>query len=551
MDPLEASHNPVDAFGVFKFDLNVGQTCEFVFPHDSFHSTDLKTISMLSFPDSQSLGLSGTFDCVYCFSYCIKGEIGLQCETRPALTVSVGQKHVQCYVYFRQMEDAANARGYYQKSFVLISSSSRLYETADELLALVRSIGNKFYIAEESGCGREVLIDTYSHLDQNNLLRLGSSISEVGTSLTSLSSRSLELSGDPLSPSHGAFALESIYLLIQGLWHIWEAILLGLPVLVYCPGRADLCSRTVLSLKSLIAPLEYVGDIRPFLSIFDPDYDSFRSTSLHGCIVGVTSPMACQQLSDSFRIILTFNYSDELSVLDQSKFVQVAESGNGRMYVAESITSVSSGTRTRMSSLAARFSLTVGASTPQSYRLVVPPDIENVCNKFVSSSDRINRALISRYFAVLTRDFIMPFIEYIETDSATLNNDMFRETPTVPLFVPNNFLSSVSVGIGRHLSVISTEKLRSLYSAFIRTATFNHWLSVNQKHAIRESVIAHAQLICNRMTEDKVLWMSANEKQRAGDRISSIMEELHSRVGGAKACDLQEKLSQLSQFINS
>jgi hypothetical protein len=204
-----------------------------------------------------------------------------------------------------------------------------------------------------------------------------------------------------------------------------------------------------------------------------------------------------------------------------------------------------------MSSLAARFSLVGGPITSQSYRLVVPPDIENVCNKFVSSSDRINRALITRYFAVLTRDFIMPFIEYIETDSATLNNDIFRETPTVPLFVPNKFLSSVSVGVGRHLSVISTEKLRSLYSCFVRTPTFNHWLCVNQKHAMRESLIAHAQLICTRVTEDKIMWMSANEKQRAGDRISCIMEELRARVGGSKSSELHDKLSQLSQFINS
>jgi hypothetical protein len=549
MDKLETGIKVVDAFGVFRFDLNEGQTCEFVYPHDGLPPDDLKTISMLSFPDSQSISQSGEVDCVYTFCYRVGSSSKTPMSTGSSSSPLSEESFVQCYVYFRQVEDATNARGYYQKSFVLISSSSRLFSNADDLIGLVRRVGNKFYMAEETGCSREVLIDTFHHVEASGLYRLRTSSSDIGTGLTPLSTRSLELSGSPLSPSHSAFALESIYLLIEGLWHLWEAVLVGLPIMVYCPGRADLCSRAVLALTSLISPVEYVGDIRPFLSIFDPDYSSFRSSGPRTCIVGVTSPMACQQLSESFSVIVSFHSPDDASVIDMNRFVEVAKSDRGgRMYISDSITSVCSGTKTRMSSLASRLSLLSLPSPSSGYRLVVPGDVESVCNKFVSSSDRINRGIITRHFSLLTRDLLMPFLEYIQTDSSSLNGDLFRETPCVSMFVPNKFLSSLSLGVGKHLSSISTEKLRALYAGFIRTSSFRNWLNANQRHAVAESIIAHAELISSRLTEDKILWMSVNEKERAVDRMRRLMDQLQD---SAKAHSLSENLRTLVEFINA
>jgi len=547
MKQLDKIPRLVDAFGVFKFDLNFGQTCEFVYPADSLSSDDLKAISMLAFPDSQSGTQRDAFDCVYTFSHRLRGPRNHPSGDYGSSLRESGQ-FIQCYVYFRQTEDASSARGYYQKSFVLISSSSRSFTNCDDLIALVRRVGNKFYLAEESGCGREVLMDAFSHVEENGFMRMRSSSSDMGTSLTSLSIRSLELSGSPISPSTAAFALESIYLMIEGLWHLWEALLVGLPVLVYCPGRADMCSRLVLSMTSLISPVEYVGDLRPFLSIFDPDYAVFRtSNSLGACVVGVTSPMAFQQLINSFSVILVFNQTEE--EMDSSKFVQVAKSDRGRMYVSESITSVSSGTRTRVSSLAARLSMLSG-STQTGYRLVLPSDLDTVCNRFVSSSDGINRAIITRHLSLLTRDFLMAFVEYVETDSSVLNADLFGPTPVVELFVPGQFLASLSVGVGRHLSSVSAEKLRTLYSGFIKTGSFRKWLAEQQSLANRESITAHKELIASRLSEDKIIWMSVSEKERGVARIDQLTNQIGIGLPGPRGKQLMERLDHVRMLLS-
>ena len=552
MNRLNESSKLVDAFGVFTFDLNAGQSCEFVFPSDFLGTDDLKAISMLSFPDSQSITQNQAFDCVYSFSYKIRTPHVALGGSSACKANCEKPEELQCYVYFRQMEDQSNARGFYQKSFVLISSSSATFKNADDLISLVRRIGNKFYLAEESGCGREVLMDAYTHVEVNGFIRMSSaSSSDFGASLTSLSTRSLELSGSPLSPSNSAFAQESIYLLIEGLWHLWEGLLVGLPILVYCPARADLCSRVVLAMTSLISPIEFVGDIRPFLSIFDPDYNYFKgsSGSLGPCIVGVTSPMAFQQLSSSFSIFLVLSSNIEEGISDG--LVEVAKSERGRMYLSESITSVSSGTRTRVSSLAARFSLLSSGQTESGYRLVIPSDVDSVCNKFVSSSDGINRAIITRHFALLTRDFLMPFVEYVETDSSILSSDLLCETQSGKLFVPGAFLSGLCVGVGRHLASVSSEKLRNMYAAFIGTTSFKQWLGEQQQYAIRESYIAHAELILKRLTEDKIMWMSANEKSRGRFRISELKKQLEVKIGGSRAASLSERLHRIDEMLSS
>ena len=59
--------------------------------------------------------------------------------------------------------------------------------------------------------------------------------------------------------------------LIPSLWHLWELVLTGEPVMVFAPTPA-LCSQTVLGLVSLIAPIGYDDDFRPFLTIYDPDF---------------------------------------------------------------------------------------------------------------------------------------------------------------------------------------------------------------------------------------------------------------------------------------
>lgn len=551
---MNSSRKLVYSFGVFVFDLNQGQSCEFCFPDDALSATDRKAISMLCFPDSQSASNSGNFESVYTFSYRVIEPVQNSGSLRSnAEKESCSVEFLQCYVYFRQVEDALSSRGYHQKSFVLMSSWSRSFSCADEMLRLSRRIGNKFYLAEERGCGKDVLIDAYGHVQEYGIIHEQSAASmDLGTGLSSMTMRSLEIPLSPKSSGRLGKIFDELYSLLSGLWHVWESLLAGLPILVHYPGSADMCSRAVLALPSLIFPIRYAGDVRPFLSIFDSDYSYFRS--LPGqlpCIVGVTSPMALEQLANSFSIVINFSVEEDSCFLQSSKFVLISASPTARMYLSETVTSISSNTRTRLGSLGLRFSY----SAPDSaiYRLALPSDAECVSKRLVTglqdlSGSQLNRALIQRHFNLLTRDFLVPFLQFVETDSSRINSEyLFACSPKVQEFSPPKFLESLLSwgGIGRHLSTISKEKLGGLYRRFISSETFRDWLSEAQERANFEALIAHAELLVRSMTRDKVVWMSLSERERGMHRVAQLLE-----VVPEEQVELRLKLSDTMALLN-
>lgn len=55
------------------------------------------------------------------------------------------------------------------------------------------------------------------------------------------------------------------------LWSIWQLVLINQPILVV-GDNPSICSEGILAMISLISPLEYVGDYRPYFTIYDPDY---------------------------------------------------------------------------------------------------------------------------------------------------------------------------------------------------------------------------------------------------------------------------------------
>ena len=67
------------------------------------------------------------------------------------------------------------------------------------------------------------------------------------------------------------------------------------------------CSEVVFGAISLISPLEYVGNYRPYFTIYDPEYKQIKEECdkkiIRNCIVGVTNPFFLKSLID-FPIIL-------------------------------------------------------------------------------------------------------------------------------------------------------------------------------------------------------------------------------------------------------
>ena len=60
------------------------------------------------------------------------------------------------------------------------------------------------------------------------------------------------------------------------LWHLWELVITGQPVLVM-GSSPERCGDAVLALVSLISPLEFCADYRPYFTLFDPDFQEVRN----------------------------------------------------------------------------------------------------------------------------------------------------------------------------------------------------------------------------------------------------------------------------------
>ncbi len=59
------------------------------------------------------------------------------------------------------------------------------------------------------------------------------------------------------------------------LWHLWELAIRGEPVLVVAPTPAE-ASNAVLAIVSLVAPLPYAGEYRPYFTLYDRDCNEAR-----------------------------------------------------------------------------------------------------------------------------------------------------------------------------------------------------------------------------------------------------------------------------------
>ena len=486
MGSHKSSVGLVSGFGVFKFDLNVGQTCEFLHPNGFLSADSAKCISMLCFPDSQSIATkSTTVDCLYYFTFRSK------CGSDPSHQSPIeSHSRMCCYVYFRQVEDATSSRGYYQKSFVLFSNSAYIQE---DLLSYARSIGHKFFIAESSGCGIDVLVDSLAELNKfpSDSLSL---------------SRSSTVFDDPIHPgsrrrqqlSIGHFRIhvsDLLYSFLSSLWYLWESVMVGLPVLIYA-GEPDTACHLVTELTRLVSPFPCKNNNHPYLSIFDPEYTRFLKHVSNGSIVGITSPMAFEQLQLLFPVLVCVG-TDPVLI---ASHVKVCDSLYGSIWLAESITSVSSGTRDRMTSIMRNWSPL--AVEDSSYRLSIPSETETVRAKLVSSninadeefSRSINRGIVTNYFASLTRDFLIPFVRYIELDSSIIRSNPTSKTPVCEKFCHRKFLSSLAP-LGFFQSCVASHKIHVLYDKFIRTSRFHEWLVETQNDSNVESVLLHAQIL--------------------------------------------------------
>ncbi|GAB4820709.1 hypothetical protein N2152v2_007755 [Parachlorella kessleri] len=118
---------------------------------------------------------------------------------------------------------------------------------------------------------------------------------------------------------------------LQQLWALWEVLVLGEPLLVAAPTPAA-CSGAVAALVSLLTPLPYAADYRPYLTIHDPCFARLAGGTLPSlendlpCLLGVTNFYFIKALP-AWPNVLSTGYAAQLA--QQAQQQQQQGSSNG------------------------------------------------------------------------------------------------------------------------------------------------------------------------------------------------------------------------------
>lgn len=335
------SSNWMDAIAIVKFDIDQGNVLEAIYPEDILNPPERRTLSFLAFPDSNSFSAEGAL------KYIFKFQRGVENSAESDTLFG--------YTYFQQRKDPSNPRGFSQKSLVILSAlpfveffkgvldtlGSNYFNTlcADDNETKSFLKKNYQYVVtnwqrpkpgttnEVSICCKKFTVNIPKkiykswRIDPKEIISPESSPEEKkknDTDSVSSSASDTEETNDItteenyvqenklssiLSDFHlqerGLFQDLNLYKLFRGqrlpmLWKLWESVLCNQPIMIMSDSPAE-SSEAVLSLVSLIYPLEYQGDYKPYFTIYDPCYkqmqEMYEKKTFRSIILGVTNPL--------------------------------------------------------------------------------------------------------------------------------------------------------------------------------------------------------------------------------------------------------------------
>jgi len=296
----------VSSFCVVTFDNDLGQTLELQYPA-VLTEAEQQAVAFLSFPDSNSFNAEG--DVTYLFRMRKgAGYLGTQ-------SGFLEREFYYGFVYFRLCRDASKPRGYFQKSLVVLTTLPYV-----SLFKQVASATGPLYFSH----GESVFESAKNCIDNwpPPSPSLNTELPFLGTVLPfhtpmqtynySSEPRDLEAASLPcileavdqsfpgLFQDLGLVATLGQQLCTKHLWSLWELVLTGQGLMVVADSP-ELSSETVLALVSLTAPLSYMGDFRPYITLFDADFKEFQAMNdgktVSQAILGTTNPFFVKTLN--------------------------------------------------------------------------------------------------------------------------------------------------------------------------------------------------------------------------------------------------------------
>jgi len=494
---------------VVTFDLELGQVIENVYPltnhgQDELTEQDRTNICYLAFPDSNS-GIMGDTQ----FHFRIR-RVGSRTDKRydqynscvlPALQVD--PNFLFGFTYFRQVKDPSIRRGYYQKSVILLSYLP-LISCFSQLTTLV---ARKFF--ESGDISLEVCchdIDRWPSPKPGQHLTLPVMGSLIQLHIPCVSSRSVETGSEtvtisssmPLTPLPESDLFTVLLPLLDHLHNLWELVLTAEPLVVFAPSPAQ-CSATVQALTSLIQPLRFMADYRPFYTIHDTDFKeltSSNSSALPSIILGVTNPFfskALQQWPHTVRLGDPFPKSpSKKEAKKQSKFKSECQPG------------------------------VFSQSKPllDKDKEIVKKILKGVQLK---RPGEVQTALLRRHFLELTQTFMIPLERYLAGLMPLAKSiSPYRAPPKVRPFNSEDFVKSLESS-GPQLTCRTKGDWAQLYRRFFKSPNFVGWYNTRHKEVSAKLSVLHLESLSEARIES---WMEGKAEVELVDMVLRIRGKL-------------------------
>ncbi|XP_002168763.2 protein DENND6A [Hydra vulgaris] len=446
-------HNWISCFCIVTFDLELGQVIEKVFP-EKYCLTEIErtNICYLAFPDSNTGCMGDTS-----FHFRIRSKAKYKINV-----LNQDMQYQTGYVLFRQVKDESIKRGYFQKSVVLLTRLPYI----ELFLKLTKLIATAYFdtgdVAMETVCNQISNWPTQSLGKVIQLPVLGdvielSTFEDYKSNIKSLSY---------LYYYYQPRLYQCFYSIVSCIQMLWELVLLGEPIVVIAPTPM-LCSEGVQTLVSMIHPLHYVCDYRPYFTIHDSEFKEYTTKNqfFPNVILGVTNPY----------------------------FVKTFQNWPNLIRLGE----MSSLTATKIDKKTVDF--IPGIYTKYKACLSKDKALVRKIERAIKANQSVEtlNGFLCKYVIELTQSFLIPLERYIGSLMPLQRSILpWKSPPKLKKFNIDEFVATLPI-YGPHL----TSKLKGnwtlLYQKFFKSPNFEVWFCKRRQEVNNKLEILHLEALCN------------------------------------------------------
>uniref|UniRef100_A0A8D8W6C4 Protein DENND6B n=1 Tax=Cacopsylla melanoneura TaxID=428564 RepID=A0A8D8W6C4_9HEMI len=511
--PWERFHNWFHCVCVVTFDIELGQTIEAIYPSEDgsgdmeiLTEEDKTNICYLAFPDSNSSCIGDTN-----FFIRIRRTTPMQLtdfqtwyNARSPVNLQASSDYFYGFVHFRQVKDDTLPRGYFQKSIVLLSPMPFVSLFSDVCSIIAQEVFDKDFSVLTKACKE---IDLWTQPRPLSKIKETVTLPLLGTSLRVdiphetrrflthyiLNDPSRGIQSSLQCSKFEMDAFQKFSSLLSHVQLLWELVLTCEPIIVMTSSPV-ICSQMVYFLVSLINPLIYFAEYRPYFTIHDSDFKDYTSktNTVPPAILGVTNPFFTKTLQHWPHII---NLDKDAS----------GHSNKLKKYTSNKLMDSTPGFYTQYKPLLQKdksFSkkLTKGQRPPQAQMTMFKQHIQD-----------------------LTESFLHPLERYIQSKSMPLMKDINPfKSPRPNPFDQEEFLADLSKPGGLLTSKTKGDWV-NLYKRFFNSPNFQGWYDQKLKDIQQKLTELHLEKLSE---EDFKVWVKDKKEVELIDMIMNIQNKL-------------------------